>query len=458
MTPHTHSSRRIRSGKLCRQAILVLLGLFLTHTSILWAEGPTKEQSNRAERNAAFMDWGVGMFIHWSLDSELGSVISHSLVGASDDYAARYFNELPQFFNPTDYDPESWVKLAKLAGFRYVVLTTKHHNGFCLWPTQTTDFSVAKTPYQKDLLRPFVDACRKHDMKVGFYFSPEDFWVLHQQGRTIRRRVDYADPSNNPELAAHNRRQLQELFTRYGPIDVAFLDGRDARQAKACIHELQPDCIVTRGEMATPEQKIPNEPIPGPWESCFTLGTQWQFKPTNESYKSGGALIDMLIDIRAKGGNLLINLGPEPSGTIPFEQERRFRELGLWMFVNREAIHAIRPGPVYREDDLRFTRSRAEPSTVYVFIPQGKKRWSRGERREFLIRSLRADGEVEISVLGQNDLAVEYRPELTPTSRVETRPEGLQISVVRAQRLYNDHKWPNPVVVRLRGVQFIEQP
>ena len=156
------------------------------------------------------MDWGVGMFIHWSLDSEFGAVISHSMVGASNNYLDRYINELPKYFDPRDYDPEKWVKLAKLAGFKYMVLTTKHHNGFCLWPTETTDFSIRNTPYKKDLLKPFVDACRKYDMKVGFYFSPEDFWFLHKQGHLIRRKGDYVNISSNPGLLAHNKAQIKE--------------------------------------------------------------------------------------------------------------------------------------------------------------------------------------------------------------------------------------------------------
>jgi alpha-L-fucosidase len=311
------------------------------------------------------------------------------------------------------------------------------------------------TPYQQDIIKPFVDACRKYGMKVGLYFSPEDFWFLHRQGKMIRRQADYAQISNNKALWEYDKKQMKELFTNYGPIDIVFLDGLDNALARNFVHELQPSCIVTRGEMETPEQKVPDKPLKGPRESCFTLGTQWQFKPTNENYKSGGQLIDMLIDIRAKGGNLLINMGPEPSGKVPHEQERRFRELGLWMFVNSEAIHNIRPCPVYKEGDFRFTRSREDESTVYVFIPQGKNPWKRGERREFILKSLSADGDIRISVLGQNDMVVEYDPSANPFSTAKLTGEGLSISVVRAQRLYNDHKWPNPMVVKLEGVKFV---
>lgn len=403
-----------------------------------------------------FMDWGVGMFIHWSLDSELGCVISHTMVGASEDYLDRFVNELPKYFNPRDYDADEWARLAKLAGFKYMVLTTKHHSGFCLWPTKTTEFSVANTPYQRDIVQQFVDACRTYDLKVGLYFSPEDFLFMHRQGHLITRNGKHADVSTNPELLAHDSEQVRELFTQYGPIDMAFLDAFDNAAIAQLIHELQPNCLVTRGEMKTPEQKIPDEPLPGPWEACFTLGTQWQFKPTNEVYKSGTQLIQMLIEIRAKGGNLLINMGPEPSGRIPVEQERIFRELALWMFVNRECIHGIRPCPLICEGDLWFTAGRSEPGVVYVIIPQGDTLWQRGERREFTLRCLSMEGEEpKISVLGQNSQVVEYQPDANPECRIAQTEEGLWISVVRAHRLYNNHKWPNPIVVKLEGVRFI---
>jgi alpha-L-fucosidase len=415
------------------------------------------ELKNNTARCEEFMNWGLGMFIHWSLDSELGSVISHSMVGASGDYLYRYINELPKYFNPKDYDAEEWVKLAKLAGVRYMVLTTKHHSGFCLWLTKSTDFSISNTPYKKDIVKQYVDACRQYDMKVGFYFSPDDFLFLHRQGHEIRRRSKQANISTNPELLAHDMIQIKELFSNYGPIDVAFLDGFDNKLIGQYIHQLQPNCLITRGEMETPEERIPNKPLPGPWEACFPLGTQWQYKPTNEAYMSGGELVELLIDTRAKGGNLLINMGPEPSGRIPMEQERTFRELALWMFINGESIHGIRPWPSAKASDLWITRSAEERSTVYVFIPQGETLWKKGERREYTLESLRTTSKSCISVLGQNDRVVEYNPKAKPESRIEQTEQGLQISVVRAQRIYNNSKWPNPVVVKLEEVKFVSE-
>ena len=402
--------------------------------------------ANQPQRTEWFMDQGLGMFVHWSVDSQLGSVISHSMVGASDDYLDRFINELPKTFYPQRFDPDEWARLAKVAGMKYVVFTTKHHSGFCMFDTKTTDFSIMNTPYGKDITRHLVDAFRRQGIGIGFYFSPDDFWMLHQQGKDISRRRPEALPHNNPELMAHNKAQLRELFTNYGTVDVLFIDG-EPNELKELAWELQPTCVVTRGEMETPEQKTPDEPMPGPWEACYTLGTQWQFKPTNEQYKSGTQLIEMLIEIRAKGGNFLLNVGPQPDGVIPFEQERRIREMALWLFINGEAIYQIRPWHVIREGDIWFTKAKGS-DTVYAILTK-QSDWKKGERREFTIASVRATEQTIVSVLGQSGRVLEYNTKVIPETRWEQKGDGLHVSVMRAQRIYNDTKWPNPIVLKI---------
>ncbi len=283
---------------------------------------------NRPERAVWFKDQALGLFIHWNIDSQLGAVISHSMVGASQDYLDHYIRQLPQTFYPTKFDPDEWARLAKVAGAKYVVFTTKHHSGFCMFHTQTTDFNIANTPYRQDITRQIVNAFRGQGIRIGFYFSPDDFWLLHRQDHDISRMRAEASPLNNPELMAHNQAQVRELLTNYGPIDVFFFDG-EAEGLKQLVWEIQPNALVTRGDMATPEQNIPDAPMPGPWEACFTLGTQWAYKPTNEDYKSGTRLIEMLIETRAKGGNLLLNVGPMANGEIPLAQSDRMQELAL---------------------------------------------------------------------------------------------------------------------------------
>lgn len=415
---------------------------------------------NDPARAEWFMDQAMGMFIHWSVDCPLGSVISHHLVGTTRDYQGRFFTEMPGFFNPKQFSPDDWATLARLAGMKYVVLTCKHHAGFCMWDTQTTSFSVMNTPFRRDITKELFNAFRKQGIKVGVYFSPDDFWFLYNQGHPVTRTRPEADPANNPDLMAYNQAQVRELLTQYGDIDFIFFDGNPAG-LKQLAWKINPKILVTRGEMATPEQKLPGAPLPGPWEANFTMGTEWPFKPTNEEYKSGAELIKMLIEIRAKGGNLLINCGPDPDGVIPFEQTRRLRELALWMFVNGEAIYTIRPWIVTNEGSVWFTRARKGDSdkslpgeTVYAI--ETDTPWEWGTWREFTFKSMRATAATEAEVVGMTGENRCWSTEPCKTTW-EQKPDGLHVRAMFAQRLYTDCKWPNPVVIRLKNVEPVTE-
>ncbi|WP_425422129.1 alpha-L-fucosidase [Phaeodactylibacter xiamenensis] len=415
----------------------------------------TLTAQNQPEREAWLRDAGFGMFIHWSVDAQLGTVISHSLVGASEDYTRRYFEELPKTFDPQDADPDRWARLAKLAGMKYMVLTAKHHSGFCLWHTETTDFSIEHTPYQRDFVAEYVKACRKYGLAVGLYFSPEDFHYLHQQGELIKRGEKGDRPAAaNERYIAFVKAQMKELLAQYGPIDVLFFDGKknfliDA--LKPYCWSLKPDVLITRGEIETPEQHLLGVASDRVWEACMTMGTQWQFKPTNESYKPASQVIQLLAETRAQGGALLLNIGPDGLGELPFEQERNLTELAAWYFINHEAIDGVEPWPVTHEGDIWYTKARDE-DVVYAILG-GQEEWPRGERREFLLHAVAPTEKTKISVLGQSDKWVEYMPEVDATSRFRKAEKGIEVSVVRAQRIYNNHRWPNPVVIKLEHVR-----
>lgn len=401
---------------------------------------------NQPDRLEWFRDQGFGLFIHWSLDSQLGAVISHSMAGADESYLRRFIFDLPRTFHPRRFEPREWAALARLAGMRYVVFTAKHHSGFCMFDTATTDFCIRNTPFGRDVTREILDAFRAEGIAPGLYFSPDDFWWLWKNGIDIQRNTPEASPLNNPGLMAHNQAQLRELLTRYGPVSVLFLDG-PPEGLRELAWQLQPGIVVTRGAIATPEQYVPGVPLDGAWESCITMGTQWQYKPSNETYKSGGELIRLLIETRAKGGNLLLNAGPKPNGELPVEQEERLREIALWMFVNGEAIHGVRPWVITNEGDYWFTRKKDE-NTVYVFVAT-PERWPYGAWRDITLRSIRATDKTTAGVLGQNDRVLEYQPDVTPATTWRQDAKGLHIRAMRAQRLYNDRKWPNPVVLKL---------
>lgn len=407
-----------------------------------------KVSGNNNQRADWFATLGLGLFIHWSVDAQLGSVISHSMVGASDDYLTRFIDDLPKTFNPTSFDPDDWARQAKVAGVHYVVFTTKHHSGFCMFETETTDFNIMNTPYGKDICKEIVDAFRNWDIAIGFYFSPDDFCFLHRQGHEVSRMCPEALPTNNAELMAHNKAQVTELLKNYGFIDLMFYDGVPVG-LNELTWELSPETLVTRGDIATPEQTIPDAPLPPPWEANFTLGTQWSYKPTHETYKSGTRLIEMLIETRAKGGNLLLNVGPKPNGELPIQQTDRMQELALWMFVNREAIYETESLPTIRETltldhDAWYTR---RGDTVYAIITG--KAWARGERKTISLKTVRASDDTEVEILGQTGNVLEYHPTVSPKASWTQDENFLHISAMRAQRLHNDYKWPNPVVIRI---------
>ena len=436
-----------------KKVILFLITLAFLNT--IYAQNLVVN-NNKPERTEWFRDLGLGMFIHWSLDVQLGSVISHTLVGASEEYRNDYF-ELQKTFDPQNFNPDKWAKLAKLAGFKYVVFTAKHHNGFCMFDTKTTDFSIKNTPFGRDVTKEVIEAFRKQDIAIGLYYGPEDWYFLHEQGTPISRNsASKANPEHNPELNTYLKRQMKELLTNYGKIDIIFLDGLmgtpflNTEFATYC-WELQPDIVVTRGAMETPEQHMPTEPIPGAWEACFTLGTQWQYKPTNETYKSGTTLINMLLETRAKGGNLLLNVGPMADGSFPLEQENILRELALWMLVNKQSVIETRPNNPIKQDNIYFTKSK-DGKTLFAAVTDIQ--WRYRERKVFLLNGIRTDEDTEVTILGHNGKVIEYTPEADAKVYWDNTPNGLLISAVRGQRLYNNVQWPNPVVIKITNFRF----
>ena len=412
---------------------------------------PQVEQGsrNKPERLEWFRDLGFGLFIHWSVDGSLGGVISHTLAGADEDFARRFFAELPRRFNPRRFHPADWAALARLAGMKYVVFTTKHHSGFCMWDTKTTDFDVMSTPFARDATAEIVKAFRDEGIPVGFYFSPDDFHYLHRAGKPLARAPHPGvTPQENPGLLDYDRAQLRELMTGYGKIDVVFLDG-PAEGLRDVVWDTQPDAVVTRGAIETPEQSLPGVPLDRPWEACITMGTEWNYKPTHEAYKSGTELVELLIETRAKGGNLLLNVGPKPDGELPIEQEERLREIALWNFVYGESLASVRPWVVTNEGNVWFTRKKGEDA-LYAIIT--KTPWVMGERKSFTLRSVRATGATRVSVLGHGGRLLEYRPDVDPRPQWRQTADGLELSIMMAQRLYTNRQWPDPIAVKITGV------
>jgi len=433
---------------------LLIASLLIAHLSHAQKEQSDNRFSgnrNNPARQEWLRDLGFGMFIHFNVDAQLGITISHSLVGASDDYLHRYFNELPKTFDPARFNAFEIAKLAKLAGMKYIVFTAKHHSGFCFWNTKTTGFNIMHTPFAKDLLKMYVEGVRKAGLAVGLYYSPEDFHFLYQNNILIKRGDMKFDQKMTAAYEDLVKKQTAELFTQYGKIDVLFIDGEPKEPCKVVAWKLQPNVVITRGAINTPEQTLPGVALNEFWESCVTMGTQWNYKPTHDDIKKAGRLIELLVEARAKGGNFLLNVGPHPDGYIPYEEEIELREVAAWHFINHEAIEAVRPWIITNEENIWFTASK-DKRTVYAVIT-GLPDWAKGDRKEFVLGSVKATANTTISVLGQNDKVTEYQNQLDVRSRYEQKEDGLHISVAKAQRVYDNYKWPNPITVKITNVE-----
>lgn len=405
---------------------------------------------NDKEQQEQFKDMALGMFIHWGLDSMIGSVISHWMIGADEKIVDDFIEEMPKNFEPYEFDARKIARLARQAGMKYGVFTAKHHTGFCMYNTKTTDFSVKNTPLKRDFTKEFFEAFREYGIEPGLYFSPLDFYWCRKNDKKLEFLTPHVLPKNNPGLMEYNKEQVNELLSNYGDIYCMFFDG-PPEQLREMVWKKNKKTLVTRGEMETPEQNMPENMIGGTWEACYTIGDGWSYKPTNETYKTGNKLIKMLIEIRAKGGNLLLNVAIDPDGKIPTEQERLLRELGLFMFFNSEAIYKVRPWSIQNDgDSIWYTKAKDEDA-VYAYIMDGWKYGLEG-RKWVTLPSVQISENTEVTMVGQNDI-LEHKPGVDTKMRFHQDECGLHVSAVRCYRPYDNRQWNNPVVLKITGAR-----
>ncbi len=308
-----------------------------------------------AERIKWFNEARFGMFIHWGLYSIPGR---GEWVRYHEDIPDKEYRKLADKFNPHSYNPKEWAALAREAGMKYMVLTTKHHDGFCLFDSKYTDFTSAKTAAKRDLVAEYVKACRAEGLGVGLYFSVKD-WSFPAY---------FKGPENDPEgwkeLVSHFHNQALELMTNYGAIDVLFYDCSDdanfrgnwGSQTAAEIWEsvelnrkiraLQPQILINdrsgpAEDYGTPEQEILSsvQDMGRAYESCITMNNSWGYSPYDTDWKSTKKLLGQLASCAARGYNYLLNVGPDSDGIIPAESVQRLQEMGIWMKVHGEAIY-----------------------------------------------------------------------------------------------------------------------
>ncbi|MBB5645015.1 alpha-L-fucosidase [Pedobacter cryoconitis] len=388
------------AGKLAAQEN----GVHQQSTVYEWPEDPlVKKKLDK------WQDQKFGMIIHWGLYAVPGIIESWSLCSEDwierdstktyDDYKKWYWG-LSKAFNPVHFNPEQWAKAGKSAGMKYLVFTTKHHDGFAMFDTRESDFSIAKGPFannpKADVAKYVFDSFRKEGFMIGAYFSKPDWhseYYWWSKYATPNRNNNY-DIQKNPwrwnKFKGFAYNQLEELMTRYGGIDILWLDGGWVRPLETVNEEVrswgadipkwsqdidmpeiarmarkaQPGILMVDRTVhgpyenyQTPEQKIPDTQLDHPWESCMTLGGAWGFVP-NDQYKPASEVIHKLVEIVAKGGSLLLGIGPDPDGTLPASVVTKLNEIGQWTSKNGKAIYNTRITKNYHSGQTWFTQSK----------------------------------------------------------------------------------------------------
>jgi len=376
-----------------------------------------------------------GMFIHWGVYSILARGEWVRLV---ERIPSVEYEKLAWKFNPKRYHPDEWVDLAQTAGIKYMVLTTRHHDGFSLFDSEVSDFTAPKTAAKRDLVGEYVEACRGKGMKIGFYYSLLDW----------RYSAYFSGPKKDPEgwagFLEYVHTQVKELCTNYGKIDVLWYDGgwpwtaEDWRSAElnGTVRKLQPEIVINNRsrlpeDFDTPEQHItaPSDPK-RMWESCMTMNDNWGYSDGDRNWKSTRQLIHNLVTCASGGGNYLLNVGPRADGTIPPPSVRRLKEIGKWMEVNGESIYGSERSPI---GGGMIGRTTAKGNTLYlhVFRWPGKQATIASVRNRVLsARILPTEQEVEVTQT-QDRIFLRNLPRSAPdpydsviAMRLDSRPDA----------------------------------
>jgi alpha-L-fucosidase len=306
---------------------------------------------NHAEKLEWWKDARFGMFIHWGPVSLKGTEIGWS---RGREIPVSEYDSLYLQFNPVKYNADEWVSVAKEAGMKYIVFTSKHHDGFCNWDTEYTDYNIMNSPFQRDVMAELAEACRKQGMALGFYHSTCDWhhpdFPLTSPGGRVEREVSHID-----RYTDYLKNQSVEIIEKYGPLLVMWYDVPqrfDSIRGQGVIdriREVQPGILVNNrsgapGDFSTPEQRVGGFQNNRPWETCMTIAQQWAWKP-NDVVKSTEQCLHTLIRSAGGDGNLLFNVGPRPDGKIEPLQVERLKEMGAWLKKYGHSIYGTRGGP-----------------------------------------------------------------------------------------------------------------
>lgn len=325
-----------------KRKFFTILFMFLMMFSISEGNEPN-------ERVAWWQEARFGMFIHWGLYSVPGR---GEWLFYQEHVPIEEYSKLADEFNPTEYNPEEWVAMAKAAGMKYIVLTTRHHDGFCLFDSKVSDFTAPKTAAGRDLIAEFVQACRDADMPFGFYYSLVD-WRFPG---TIPHGTREED-SVYQKMIEQAHRQIRELLTNYGKVDILWYDMLmpydpvlwKSKELNEMVRELQPDILINDraglpADFSTPENSVSAQSRP--WESCYSLNRTWGYAPYDRNYKPVSELLRVLASCASQNGNFLLNVAPDGNGKLSVVEVETLNSIGNWMKVNGKAIYGAGPSPI----------------------------------------------------------------------------------------------------------------
>ena len=382
--------------------LLSLLLLLLSLTTTAQKNYLAESKSDKDARMDWWRDATFGMFIHWGAYAVPAGIYKEKPVNGIGEWIMHNSNiPIPEYeefvkqFNPKDFNAKQWVSIAKNAGMKYIVITSKHHDGFCLWDSKITNYDIMDfSPFKRDILKELSDACKEAGIKMCFYHSIMDW---HQPDAESKKSYTHQN-TTNPDFAKYRENylkpQLAELIQKYDPA-VIWFDGEwipewtevQGKDLYNFLRNLKPDIIVNNrvgkgrqgmngmnkyqdaaGDFGTPEQEILEGTSNLDWESCMTMNDTWGYKLNDNKWKSSKVLIDNLIDIAAKGGNYLLNVGPTATGIIPEESVERLEDMGEWLKINGEAVYATNSLKQYKEgNNIKFTTSKSG-KFVYAMV------------------------------------------------------------------------------------------
>ena len=325
-----------------------------------------QQAATRAQRMAWWHEAKFGMFIHWGLYSVIGQ---HEWAKEVEGVPLAQYELLAKHFTPKPNAAREWARLAKRAGQKYMVMTTKHHEGFCHWDSKLTDYNAAKQGPGRDLVREFVDAARAEGLRVGFYYSLMDWH--HPDGAKCK-----TDEAARKRFVEYTHGLIRELLTNYGKIDVLWYDVDwpltaaewESERMNQMVFELQPEIIVNNrngleGDFSTPEQNIEAAPAGRAWESCMTLNDSWGFNRGDDSWKTPKTIVANVTNCARSGGNYLLNIGPKPDGSIPEETVTVLEAVGKWLETNGKSIYGAERGSFGWNTNANYTR---RGNTLYI--------------------------------------------------------------------------------------------